>query len=554
MSIHAALHHVTHYRYDRPINLGPQIIRLRPAPHCRSNIVSYSLKVEPVLHFINWQQDPFANYMARLVFPEPTLEFKVTVDLVTEMSVYNPFDFFLEPAAENYPFAYDESVAEELAPYRKAAPLTPLLKAYLGQIDRSPRRTIDFLVQINQQVQRDVSYLIRMEPGVQTPEQTLTLRSGSCRDSGWLLVQLLRHCGLAARFVSGYLIQLAPDVKSLDGPSGTEVDFTDLHAWCEVYLPGAGWIGLDPTSGLLAGEGHIPLACTPQPSSAAPIEGLIDEAEVTFSHEMKVSRLYESPRVTKPYSDDQWAAIQTLGQAVDDRLAAGDVRLTMGGEPTFVATTDRDAPEWNTDALGPTKRGYATELVDKLRAEYGDGGFLHFGQGKWYPGEQLPRWALSIYWRADGQPLWHNPALFADERQPSAYTSDDAQRFIHTLAGKLGLADRHIQPGYEDTWYYLWRERRLPVNVDPFNAKLDDELERVRLRRVFDQGLDSVIGYVLPLQPGEEPGAAGPSWTTGPWFLRDERLYLVPGDSPMGYRLPLDSLPWVSQADYPYVI
>jgi len=553
MSIHAALHHVTHYRYDRLINLGPQIVRLRPAPHCRSKIISYSLKVEPAGHFVNWQQDPFANYMARLVFPEKTREFKVTVDLVTEMAVYNPFDFFLEPAAEPSPFVYDESLAEELAPYRKPAPATPLVQAYLDQIDRTPKRTIDFLVQINQQVQNDVGYLIRMEPGVQTPEETLTLRSGSCRDSGWLLVQLLRHCGLAARFVSGYLIQLAPDVKSLDGPSGTEVDFTDLHAWCEVFLPGAGWIGLDPTSGLLAGEGHIPLACTPQPSSAAPIEGLIDEAEVTFGHEMSVSRLYESPRVTKPYTEDQWADIQALGEAVDARLIAGDVRLTMGGEPTFVATVDRDAGEWNTDALGPTKRGYATELVDKLREEYGQGGFLHFGQGKWYPGEQLPRWALSIFWRADGQSVWSNPKLFADERKPTSYTDADAQRFIYGLAGKLGLENKHILPGYEDTWYYLWRERRLPVNVDPFNAKLDDELERARLRRIFEQGLDKVVGYVLPVSPGHGPGLQGPNWTTGPWFLRDERLYLMPGDSPMGYRLPLDSLPWASKGDFPYI-
>jgi uncharacterized protein (DUF2126 family)/transglutaminase-like putative cysteine protease len=547
MSIHAALHHTTHYQYDRPIKLGAQIVRLRPAPHCRSNIISYSLKVEPANHFINWQQDPYANYMARLVFPETTREFKVTVDLVTEMSVYNPFDFFLEPAAEHYPFQYEVAVAEELAPYRKTDPLTPLLAGYLAKVNRERQATIDFLVQINQQVQRDISYLIRLQPGVQTPEETLALRSGSCRDSGWLLVQLLRHCGLAARFVSGYLIQLAPDVKSLDGPSGTEVDFTDLHAWCEVYLPGAGWIGLDPTSGLLAGEGHIPLACTPQPSSAAPIEGLLEAAEVEFTHEMSVSRIYESPRVTKPYSEEQWQAILALGESVDQRLQTGDVRLTMGGEPTFVATVDRDAAEWNTEALGPTKRAYATELVHKLRDAYGQGGFLHFGQGKWYPGEQLPRWALSIYWREDGH-------LLADERQPNHYSSADAERFIQTLAGKLGLDPQFIQPGYEDTWYYLWRERRLPVNVDPFEAKLDDELERSRLRRVFTQGLDHVVGYALPLQPATLPSSAGAGWRSGPWFLRDERLYLTPGDSPMGYRLPLDSLPWVTPEDYPHVI
>ncbi|HEY8359346.1 MAG TPA: transglutaminase family protein, partial [Ramlibacter sp.] len=396
---------------------------------------------------------------------------------------------------------------------------------------------------------------MRMEPGVQSAEETLKLASGSCRDSGWLLVQLMRRLGLAARFVSGYLIQLAPDVKALDGPSGTEVDFTDLHAWCEVYLPGAGWIGLDPTSGLLAGEGHIPLACTPQPSGAAPIEGLVDDAEVEFSHHMAVTRIHESPRVTRPYSEEQWAAVLALGEAVDRELEAGDVRLTMGGEPTFVAVADRDAAEWNTDALGPTKRGYATELVHKLRAEYGDGGFLHFGQGKWYPGEQLPRWALSIYWRADGQPCWTNPALFADERTPTRYTTEDAGRFVRLLAGKLGLTDEYVQPGYEDVFYYLWRERKLPVNVDPFDSRLDDELERTRLRRVFMQKLDAVIGYALPLAARDDnPQMAGPAWRTGPWYLRDDRLYLVPGDSPMGYRLPLDAFPWASASDQPYYV
>ena len=555
MSIHAALHHVTHYKYDRAVGLGPQVVRLRPAPHCRSKVVSYSLRVEPANHFINWQQDPFANYQARLVFPERATELKVTVDLVVEMAVFNPFDFFLEPGASSFPFRYEPELAEELAPYLACEPLTPRVQAYLEKIDRRPRATIDFLVDLNRQLQADVRYLIRMEPGVQPPEQTLELGSGSCRDSGWLLVQLLRRLGLAARFVSGYLIQLKPDVKALDGPSGTEVDFTDLHAWCEVYLPGAGWIGLDPTSGLLAGEGHIPLACTPQPSGAAPVEGVVDECEVAFSHHMQVTRIHESPRVTRPYTEQQWAEVLALGQAVDRQLQAGDVRLTMGGEPTFVAVENRDAAEWNTDALGPTKRGYAMDLVQRLRAEYGQGGFLHFGQGKWYPGEQLPRWALSIGWRADGQPCWSDPALFADEREPSGYTGEDAQRFMRRLCAHLGLPDQHVQPGYEDVFYYLWRERRLPVNVDPFDSRLDDELERARLRRVFSQKLDSVVGYALPLQAREDdPQLMGPRWQTGPWFLRDERLYLLPGDSPMGYRLPLDSLPWANEADQQQVL
>ncbi len=551
MSIHVALKHVTRYRYDRLVALGPQVVRLRPAPHCRTKILSYSLRIEPAQHFINWQQDPFANYLARLVVPEKTREFTVTVDLVAEMAVYNPFDFFLEPHAEQLPFRYEEAQRAELAPYLACDPPTPLLAQYLSEIDRSePSATVDFLVGLNQRLQRDIRYLIRLEPGVQTPEQTLAKASGSCRDSGWLLVQILRQLGLAARFVSGYLIQLTPDEKAIDGPSGTEVDFTDLHAWCEVYLPGAGWIGLDPTSGLLAGEGHIPLACTPQPSSAAPISGAVDQAEVVFGHEMAVTRIWESPRVTRPYSDAQWAAILALGERVDARLAAGDVRLTMGGEPTFVAVGDRDAPQWNTEALGPTKRVFAQALLQRLRDEYGQGGFLHHGQGKWYPGEQLPRWALSCYWRTDGQPCWQNPRWLADERESLNATHEDARRFVATLCRQLGLSANYIQPGYEDVWYHLWRERRLPSNVDPLDAKLDDELERARLRRVFEQGLGQVVGYALPL--GRQDDDSG--WRTGPWFFRDERMYLHPGDSAMGYRLPLDSLPWVAKGDYPYAI
>ncbi|MGH6648830.1 DUF2126 domain-containing protein [Aquabacterium sp.] len=552
MSIHVALNHVTHYTYDRLVNLSPQVVRLRPAPHCRTRILSYSLKVEPVTHFVNWMQDPFSNHLARLVFPEKTREFKITVDLVAEMAVYNPFDFFLEPEAETYPFDYEAGLKHDLAPYLVKDPLTPLFQKFVDSIDRREVRTIDFLVGLNQRLQSDISYTIRMEPGVQTPEQTLTLKSGSCRDTGWLLVQALRHLGLAARFVSGYLIQLKADVAALDGPSGTDVDFTDLHAWCEVFLPGAGWIGLDPTSGLMAGEGHIPVACTPEPTTAAPVSGAVDECEVTFSHEMGVTRIYESPRVTKPYSAEQWQAIDALGSQVDEQLHASDVRLTMGGEPTFVSVDDREGEEWNTTAMGPTKRGLATTLVHKLRERYGQGGFLHFGQGKWYPGEQLPRWALSIFWRTDGEPCWHDPSLFADEKNSVRYNADDAKLFIDTLATKLGVGTKHIQPGYEDAWYYMWRERRLPINVDPFDTRLEDEMERLRLRRVFDYGLDKTVGYVLPIKRESELMLDAPRWISGPWFFRDDRMYLVPGDSPMGYRLPLDSLPWVSAEQYPY--
>ena len=549
MSIHVALTHITHYRYDRLVKLGPQVVRLRPAPHSRTPILSYSLKVEPADHFVNWQQDPQGNWLARLVFAGPTRELRIEVDLVAEMSVINPFDFFLEPYAETIPFEYDPEQEEELAPYLKKLPMTPLFERYLAKIPREPLRSVDFLVLINQLVQGDVSYLIRMEPGVQTPEETLTNCSGSCRDSAWLLVQLLRHLGLAARFVSGYLIQLVPDVKSLDGPSGTTVDFTDLHAWCEVYLPGAGWIGLDPTSGLFAGEGHIPLAATPEPSSAAPISGGVDESEVEFEHIMRIERVWEAPRVTKPYTEEQWQTIETLGHRIDDDLNKLDVRLTMGGEPTFVAMDDPDGAEWNIAAMGPTKRKLAGELFHKLRDKYAPHGLVHFGQGKWYPGEQLPRWSLNCFWRRDGEPLWSDPSLHADERKPGKADAALAERFLQGVAKTLGVQAGHVFPAYEDAFYYLWRERQLPINVDPHASKLDDALERKRLAKVFGQGLDKVVGHVLPVSRNSDG-----TWKSGQWYLRSEHCYRVPGDSALGYRLPLESQPWVRKIDFPFVI
>ncbi len=546
MSIHVALNHVTDYTYDRLVTLSPQIVRLRPAPHCRTRILSYSLKVTPDSNFINWQQDPQANYLARLVFPEQTRRFRIEVDLVAEMSVLNPFDFFLEPSHEHYPFRYDDKQTAELGMYLEKGPLTPAFAEYLAALPRTKQQSIDYLVAINQRLQSDIGYLIRLEPGVQTPEETLTKLSGSCRDSAWLMVQLLRHLGIAARFVSGYLIQLVADVKALDGPSGPAADFTDLHAWCEVYLPGAGWIGFDPTSGLLAGEGHIPLACTAEPGAASPVSGAVDKCEVEFEHLMQVSRIWEAPRVTKPYTREQWSGIDKLGSHIDKDLQRLDVRLTQGGEPTFVGIDHRDAEEWNTTALGKHKRRIGGRLAHDIKQHYAPHGLLHFGQGKWYPGEQLPRWSLNAFWRKDGEPIWQNTRLFADEGRSYGVDAERAGLFLQALAQQLDLDAKHIFPAYEDTWYYLWRERRLPANVDPFDSRLDDPLERARLRKVFSQGLDHVVGHVLPLTHD------GAHWKSGPWFLRDERCYLLPGDSAMGYRLPLDSQPWVSKADYPW--
>lgn len=542
MPVRVALQHKTEYVYDKPVMLSPQVVRLRPAPHCRTAIRSYSLKVDPPEHFLNWQQDAFSNHLARLVVPEATRRFCVEVDLVAEMVVVNPFDFFLDDYALEFPFQYQESELEDLRPYLRKGEPGPLFAAYLEKIDCSRRHTLEFLVNINQRLQNDIQYLIREEPGVQTPEETLGLGCGSCRDSAWLLVQLLRHCGLAARFVSGYLIQLAADEAPLEGPAGPASDFTDLHAWTEVYLPGAGWVGLDPTSGLLAGEGHLPLACSPEPSSAAPITGATEKAEVRFSFEMDVQRVHETPRVSRPFSEEEWRAIDSLGEQVEQRLQQMDVRLTMGGEPTFVSADDRNSEEWHTAALGEQKRQLGLDMLQALSLRFGPKGLHHHGQGKWYPGESLPRWSLDCYWRRDGIPLWRDAKLRADAKRDYGHTAVDAGQLMDALCKELAVSRDYANAAYEDVFYYLWRERRLPVNVDPFESKLDDAEERARLMRVFSAGLDNLAGYALPIRPIAT--SSGWQWESGAWFMRAERMYLMPGDSPMGLRLPLDSLPW----------
>ncbi|ESY78931.1 IMP dehydrogenase [Mesorhizobium sp. LNHC221B00] len=554
MAILAAVYHLTHYKYDRPVVLGPQIIRLQPAPHSRTKVLSHSLKVEPANHFVNLQQDPYGNFLARFVFPEPVTELKIEVDLVADMTVYNPFDFFVEPSAETFPFEYPEEIRDDLAIYRAPEPAGPLLSAFLKTIDRSAENTVNFLVDLNARLQREIAYIVRMETGVFSPEETLAAAKGSCRDSSWLLVQILRNLGIAARFVSGYLIQLKPDLVALDGPAGTSVDFTDLHAWCEVYLPGAGWIGFDPTSGLLTGESHVPLAATPHFRNAAPISGMASFANVEFGFEMRVDRIAEHPRITKPFSDESWQALDALGNKVDAVLTAADVRLTMGGEPTFVSIDDFESAEWNTAAVGPTKREKADALIRRLRERFAPGGFLHYGQGKWYPGESLPRWTFSLYWRTDGQPVWSDPSLIAHEKSAADNVGpQQAENLLTAIAGELGIDTSMVSEAYEDPAEWLIKEGKLPENVDPSNSKLEDPEERSRMARVFERGLTKPSGYVLPVQRWNSQ-ASDPRWRSEKWTTRRGRLFLVPGDSPVGYRLPLGTLPYVPPAQFPYIV
>jgi uncharacterized protein (DUF2126 family) len=553
MSTRVALHHRTRYQYDRPVAIGPHEIRLRPTPHCRTPILSYALSVRPGGHTLHWQHDPLGNHVARLLFPEPSSELAFTVDLVADVTVINPFDFFVAPEAVRFPFIYSPSLQAALAPYLVADPAGPALSDWLGQcraeLVQSAQDTVAFLVDLNRRVQGDIAYLVRMAPGVQTPDETLRFRSGSCRDSGWLLVQVLRHLGLAARFVSGYLIQLAPDAEGAGGTPGAFVDSVDLHAWAEVFVPGAGWLGLDPTSGFLAGEGHVPLACGITAADAAPVIGNTAPCVSTLEFDSTLTRLQDAPRTREPYGEAGWRAVDALGQAVDRELQANDVRLTHGGEPTFVAADDLDGAEWNHQALSPRKWELAQSLAWRLRERFAPAGLLHYGQGKWYPGERAPRWALGVHWRRDGQPVWRDVSLIARDAD-DAPPLDTARLLASAVANRLGLDPAAVIEAHEDPLAALSQESVLPENVDPTDVARASTLERAHLARLLSQGLGDPVAFILPLRARAAVTGSDVLWETSRWPLRRDLLYLVPGDAPAGARLPLVSLPEVAPDDF----
>jgi len=557
MGIQIALKHTSKYRYKQPVTLGPQIIRLRPAYHCRTPILNYELKVEPASCSVTWQLDPHLNRIANVLLPQKARELAVTIELIANLSPINPFDFLLDGGCESFPFSYTPAITDNLAPWLAVKASRPMLKSFLGPLVEQKTEIVEFILRVNRKVRDEISYVTRHEHGVQTCEQTLALRSGSCRDSAWLLVQIFRSLGIAARFVSGYLIQIAPDRAGPDESVPLTADCAELHAWAEVFLPGAGWVGLDATSGQMTAECHIPLACTPDPAGAAPIAGSVEPVEAEFEYSFLLERVHEPRRPSKPLTDDEWRRVKSVAHEIDRELDAHDVRLTMGGEPTYVGIDEPESPQWNLEAHGSLKRNRGMALVQALRRRVGHGALLHYGMGKWYPGEPLPRWILSCYWREDGKPVWEDGSLIAEEGADYGSGPAEALRFMEALARRLRVESGNILHAFNPRSQLADKAAHRNSGGTLSSTSASKSAAGTKARASIPVAAVATIGeaekpagFVLPIRRRQPNGHL--AWSSQLWFFKPERLELSSGDSPIGFRIPVDTIPWVAPDEVAY--
>jgi len=528
MSARVAIVHHIEQSFDRPVRLSTHWLRLRPAPETRARVTAYSLELDAEPHFLNWLRDPFENHLARLDLPEPLVRLGITVEVLADLEPVNPFDFLAEPEAAEYPFSYQVQLRKELAPYLNSGEPTPRLQSWFETLDRARTSTVERLTITNQRVHAFAQHPVSGAAGQLDLEALLARGTGTCWELAWLLTLSLRDLGLAARFTCGYRVVLAE-------PPGAE-DGVSLHTWSETFVPGAGWLGLDPSTGLFTDETYIPLACAPDPMLVLPIVGSREVCQETRVESVQLRRL-EPAKSNWPYSDTQWADIHALGSYLDSDLKRLGVALGSGMSLSFVSSDPGGAPEWNTLALGPSKRFLAERLLARLQQRLAPGGALQLGQGDWYASEALPRWRLGCYFRADGQSVWRNRALLAGTGSRGSLGSAGVAAFARILARALGVPPSAVIAAYEDPLHDLWSRRLWPPEI---SGALD--LDDAKFRREFAERLSetraSPAGYVLPLAWDR----AANRFASGRWVFRRTQLYLVPGDSALGYRLPLGSL------------
>lgn len=543
MSTPVALIHHIEQAFGSRRTVPTHWLRVRPAPHTRPAVTAYTIQVDCQPHFLNWVRDPFENHVARLDLPEPVTGLALTVEILADLVPLNPFDFLTESEATRFPFEYAEQTRKELAPYLKIETPGARLSAWLKTLDHEPAYIVEKLGTLNQAVhQRVTSPGLNWNPAFPGTEAAIldgieldgVLETGGFTpwQAAWLLTLSLRHLGLAARFTSGYRIFL--DV------SDPASDTASLHAWSEVFIPGAGWLGLDPAAGMYTHEGYIPLASTPEPVRALPLTGL--DSRYPLQHTVKVRRLLPAT-LPNPYTEAQWADLNATGEQVNAVLAAQDIRLANAQTLSFVSPAHRYAPEWSTQALGQHKRQVAEELLQRLKRLWAAGAVIQETQGEWFGGETLPRWQLQVCFRSDGLPLWHHEDWHDIHALQEPLTAADLETFARSLTRNLQLSPDYLLPAHEDPLYELWRNRRTLQFHPPAEALSDTTSRRQLADRLSETRCDPVA-YVLPLRWEPLTGR----WHSGRWSFRRGGLYLVPGDSAPGYRLPLGSLPVDAEA------
>ena len=521
-----ALRHRLDYRFDRPVRLSTHWLRLCPAPGTRANITAYTLRVGPRTHFLNWLRDPFENHLARLDLPEPVRHFTLDLEILAELQPVNPFDFLTEPYAANHPFDYPEQLARDLAPYLLQPATGPATRAWLAALDRTETPTIERLTALNQCVGETLAAADVDTPGSVDTDAVLAAGTGSPRALAWLLTVALRHCGIAARLVSGYrLTGTAPEYHAA------------LAAWVEAYLPGAGWIGLDPATGLFTAEQHIPLATAADPLRLRPVIGYREACEETVSEHLEVITL-RAREADGPYSVAEWAAIQETANHVDDRLKHHNIVLTGGTALEFTRPGRKAAPEWRTTGTGPDKLATAERMARRLRDRLLPGGVICTGQGEWFAGEPAPRWRIHCIARRDGTPAWQEPALLNVPGRDDSPGPEAVPTLASGIARRLGLAPEHLLPAHEDQLHALWSHRQA-LDFRPDGSDLATPEARLALARHLDRAHGPPTGFVLPLS--RDPGTG--TWRSGAWPTRRGTVTLLPGEAPMGFRLPLGALP-----------
>lgn len=527
MTTRIAITHRIERTFSKTIKLSTHWLRLRPAPDTPARITAYSLELAPEPHFVNWLRDPFENHIVRLDLPEPLPYLHTAVEILAELVPKNPFDFLIEPYAVKHPFEYTTQLKKELAPYLAVGEPSARTRVFFETLERKEVATIQRLSEVCAALLEAFPSFapspISSTQGAPDLEALFARGTGSAWDLAWLFTLSLRQLGLAARFVCGYHVLLAE--------AEAQQDSVRLHAWTQVFIPGAGWIGIDPSTGLYTNETFIPLSSGADPARVQPIVGSREPCEETRIESVQVRRL-EPADPRWPYTETQWNDICALGAHVQRDLEAHRVYLSTGMNLSFVATGS-GSYEWHTHALGPEKLRIADQLLSRLLQRTAAGAIKHYAQGEWYAGEGLPRWRLIGLARGDGQPVWRNAELRSTGEANVLAAAD----FANALARALGVPPSCVSAAQEDPLHSVWRGQ-LPIDRVPTPSELDDPEQRRALAERFSQVSYEPVGYVLPLGWDHKAG----QFRSGQWRFRRPGLHLIPGDSPIGYRLPLDSL------------